>query len=97
MEDKYKVLHHDEKFRYMLLSRLKSDCEYYLGNGNRNHKHLWAENEFEHIEVMRLLWNSFSDDAKPEWLTLKQLDNYDKQLVTNDVLKRIILNFLKEE
>ena len=33
---KEEVLQHDKKFRYMLLSRMQSDCEYYLNYGNRN-------------------------------------------------------------
>lgn len=39
---KEEVLQHDKKFRYMLLSRMQSDCEYYLNYGNRNPKRLWA-------------------------------------------------------
>ena len=31
-----------EKFNYQMLDRMKSDCEYFLGAGNRNPKHLWA-------------------------------------------------------
>lgn len=29
------VVHQDEIFRYQLLSRMKMDCEYFLGFGNR--------------------------------------------------------------
>ena len=28
----------EEKFQYMMISRLKQDCDYYLGNGNRSIK-----------------------------------------------------------
>jgi len=31
-------------FKYQLLGRMKQDCEYFLGNGARNIKHLWADN-----------------------------------------------------
>ena len=27
------ILNKDERFRYMLLDRMRTDCEYYLGNG----------------------------------------------------------------
>mgnify|MGYP000759612250 CR=1 FL=1 len=30
------VMRRDKRFRYMLLARLQSDCEYYLGFGNRS-------------------------------------------------------------
>ncbi|MGQ9024242.1 LPD11 domain-containing protein [Bacillus sp. 18-5] len=63
------ILKSDSKFRYMLLSRLKQDCDYYLGYGNKHKKHLWAADEKRQIEVMKELWSSFSADEKPEWLT----------------------------
>ena len=55
MEQKRKedLVNSDDIFKYQLLSRLQSDCEYYLGNGNRNKKQLWAEDEREQIEVMK--------------------------------------------
>jgi len=66
-------------YTYMLLDRLKSDCDYYLGNGGRSPKHLWALNEQEQIDKMKELWNSLEE--KPEWLTLEQILEYEKQLV----------------
>ncbi|MGY3219137.1 LPD11 domain-containing protein [Bacillus sp. TE9122W] len=63
------ILKFDSKFRYMLLSRLKQDCEYYLGYGNKKKKHLWAADETDQIKVMKELWSSFAVDEKPEWLT----------------------------
>ena len=33
------LLSKDDTFRYMMLDRLKTDCNYFLGNGNRNEKH----------------------------------------------------------
>ena len=62
---------------YMLLSRLQSDCNYYLGYGNRDPKHcLWAGDEQAQIDKMRELWHSFPEDKKPEWLTLEQINEY---------------------
>ena len=75
------ILQSEDKFRYQLLSRLQMDCNYYLGNGNRNIKHLWAENEEEQIKVMKELWNSFSDDGKPEWLTWEDILNYENEMI----------------
>lgn len=71
-------LNGDNRFRYMMLDRMQSDCDYYLGNGNRCARHLWAGNESDHIKIMRALW--FSLPVKPEWLTLEQLNDYAKQL-----------------
>lgn len=73
----------EERFNYMLLSRLQQDCKYYLGNGNRYSKHLWAGNEKEQIEKMKELYNSFKDDKKPEWLTYEQILEYEKLMINN--------------
>lgn len=70
-----------EKFNYQMLSRLKMDCDYYLGNGNRYKKHLWAGDEQKQIEEMKKLYNSFADDKKPEWLTLNDILQYEKSMV----------------
>ena len=75
------LLSHDSKFRYMLLDRMRSDCEYYLGNGNRCSKHLWAGNEKEQIACMKALWNSFPAGEKPEWLTPEKIADYEKKMV----------------
>lgn len=70
-----------EKFNYQFLSRLKSDCNYYLGYGNRYKGHLWAGDEQEQINEMKDLYNSFKEDAKPEWLTYEQILEYEKLMI----------------
>ncbi len=68
------------KLDYMLLDRLAQDCEYYLGNGNRDAKQLWAGGEQAQIDKMRELWDSMPADGKPEWLTREQIDNLALQM-----------------
>lgn len=80
------VLNHDEKFRYQLLSRMKSDCDYYLGNGSRCAKHLWAGDEVKQIAYMKALWNSFGENDKPEWLTHDELMDYEKKIGIKAIL-----------
>lgn len=70
------------RFLYRLLDRMRCDCEYYLGNGGRHPKHLWADTESEHIEIMESIWNHFAEKDKPEWLTLEQIEKYKKEMVT---------------
>ena len=65
---------------YQMLSRLQSDCNYYLGCGNRNEKNLWAGNVKDQIIKMKELWNQFTDDQKPEWLTYEQILQYEKEM-----------------
>lgn len=64
----------DVRFNYMLLSRLKEDCKYFLGCGNRGVKSLWAQNVQAQIDKMRELWDGL--DVKPEWLTMAQINEY---------------------
>mgnify|MGYP003623490819 CR=1 FL=1 len=78
------ILEKEDEFRYMLLGRLKTDCEYYLGNGNRRNKHLWAPNENRQIRMMKELHNSFPDDAKPEWLTMDEILEYERKMIKTE-------------
>ena len=65
----------EDRFNYMLLDRLKSDCEYYLCYGGRNAKRsLWAKDEQKQIDKMRELYDLLQ--IKPEWLTIEQIDEY---------------------
>lgn len=59
---------------YRLLSRLKADCDYFLGAGGRAEKHLWAGNVQEQIAKMRELYALLPE--KPEWLTMEDIDRY---------------------
>ena len=70
------------KFNYMMLSRLQTDCKYYLGNGNRNKENLWAGDEQKQINEMKKLYNKFTEDDKPEWLTYEQILDYEKSMVS---------------
>lgn len=71
---------YEPRFRYMMLSRMKSDCDYYLGNGNRYADHLWAGNEFNQIMNMTALWETFEPEDSPEWLTKDELKEYARQM-----------------
>lgn len=75
------LLHHDKSFRYQLLDRMRSDCDYFLGYGNRCSKHLWAGNEKEQIACMKALWESFGPDEKPYFLSMEQIQEYEKKMV----------------
>lgn len=66
-------------FKCQMLSRLQMDCDYYLGNGNRNIKHLWADDEKDHIQEMKDIYNSL--DEKPEWLKWEEILQYEKLMI----------------
>jgi hypothetical protein len=63
-----------------LLDRLRSDNDYFLGNGNRSEKHLWAGNVYAKIKEMKRLWNNLPEDAKPEWLSMDDILEYEQKM-----------------
>lgn len=70
----------DNTFKYQLLSRLQSDCNYFLGNGNRCENHLWSGCVENHIADMKALWHSFTHEGKPEWLTDVEIYEYERRM-----------------
>ena len=76
----------DEQFRYMLLDRMRSDCEYFINASNCNPdalKFLWASEGAEaQIAYMRYLWESFEN--KPTWLTKHKIDEYEAIMVRGE-------------
>ena len=74
------IVTHDEKYRYMLLDRMRSDCAYFLGNGNRHAKYLWAGNVEDQIADMKMLWSSFKPCEKPEWQTMEDIESLEKRM-----------------
>lgn len=64
-----------QQHNYMMLDRLRCDCEYYLNYGGRDADHaLYYHNEQRHIDAMRQFWNEL--EVKPEWLTMEQINEY---------------------
>ena len=71
-EQEKSVLEHNPDYR--LLDRLRADCEYFLGAGNRAEKHLWAGSVYAQIVKMWELYDALPQ--KPEWLTKEAIDDY---------------------
>ena len=55
-----KIESRKQEYLYQLLDRLRTDCEYYLGNGNHHPQALWAGNEQGQIDKMREIWNQLA-------------------------------------
>ena len=66
------------ELEYRVLSRLKSDCEYFLGAGGRAQKHLSEGGIEAQIAKMRELYDTVPE--KPEWLTAEDIDRYEAQM-----------------
>lgn len=66
----------NQEYNYMMMDRLKQDCEYYLGYGHKNKRHLYYKDEKKHIEEMKKLYKQLP--KKPQWLTYQQILDYEK-------------------
>ena len=74
------------RFEYSLLSRLKDECEAYIGKTGdeeedrwdcryRNTHNIGADNIEEQVNKMKELWNRFPDDLKPEWCSWTDIED----------------------
>ena len=67
------------ELEYRQLSRMKADCDYFLGAGGRHEKHLSGGGSVEQqIAKMRELYDAVSE--KPEWLTAEDIDRYEQRM-----------------
>lgn len=71
----------EQRFNYQLLSRLQSDCDYYLGYGGRQASQLWAGDEQKQIDKIKEIWEAFTEDEKPEWLTWGEILSYEQSML----------------
>ncbi len=68
----------EDTFHYMLLSRLQSDCEYFLGYGNGKNS-LWGGSIETIIQKMKELWEQLP--VKPKWLSYEEIEEYERKMV----------------
>jgi len=79
------ILQSNDTFRYMMLGRFKADCDGYIDPLDCRYQwteRLWARDEKNHIQNMKDLYNTFSEDKKPQWLTWDQILEYERQMLT---------------
>lgn len=74
------------QYNYMMLDRLRTDCDYFLGNGNGFIGHLYYKDVDKHITEMKKIYNSFSEEEKPEWINLKDIEKYETRM--NELLEK---------
>lgn len=82
-------------YQYALLDRMRADCRYYFGNGNKKAKDLWGNDEETHIICMLFLWDQFQENAKPQWLKREYIFDYGRQMDLNmDIIEEVVATFL---
>lgn len=65
------------RFDYMMLDRMRTDCEYYNSAEHYNHAH--ASTAKQMIERMKEIWNKLPGDLKPRWITWEKICEYEKK------------------
>ena len=80
--DKYSL----HSFDYRMLSRLQSDCKYFLGAGNGCEKYLWCGNVEDQINKMKEIYDKLPE--KPEWCTWEDILEYEKQMKEINAAKK---------
>ena len=69
----------DSRYRgnyFRMLSRLKMDCDYFLGYGNGCEGHLYHGTVEQQCDEMEKLWDALPANEKPEWLTMEGIKDY---------------------
>ena len=69
------------EFEYMLLDRMRMNCDYYLGYGRKAASILGGDPQ-GHIKEMKELWEKFPEDGKPQWLTWEDILDYEKKILS---------------
>lgn len=75
----------NESFRYRLLSRCIQDCLYFVGLGRRMDKLLWRGSVLNHLKAMHILWDSFSEEKKPAWTSLEEIERFSKKMLEEEI------------
>jgi len=75
-----KEIEKDSKHNYIMLDRLRNDCDYFLGHDNRHEKYLYYNNVEKHIIEMKKLYNNFHSKLKPEWITFAEIEEYNRKM-----------------
>ena len=68
----------NKEFMYMMLARLKSDCDYFLNSNKTAPSRLWAGNVEDQIAEMKKIYDSL--DEKPDWITMEDIERYEKEM-----------------
>lgn len=95
MKEDLDISNMDNSFKYRLLDRMKSDCEYYI-NGAKSNKHLFMQNPQAQIKAMKDIYNSFSEKDVPEWISMEDINNYERQMC-NPMIKNNMKENLVED
>lgn len=75
---------YEPRFRYMMLDRMRQDCDYSLNHCGGSENVLWAKNKQAQIDNMKALWKTFPENDTPEWLTWNDILEYARRFDINE-------------
>lgn len=81
----FRKYNNNPKFQYQMLHRMKMDCDYFLGYGERYAGRLWAGNVRDQIKYMRILYELVPE--KPQWISLKDIRKYKNSMMRKEGVK----------
>lgn len=80
----------EDRFNYMMLDRLRTDVEYYLGYGRRRKDILRGASVDEHINAMKEIWHKLPE--KPQWLSMEQIDDYRNRMIHEEEWEMVVIS-----
>lgn len=73
----------DADFCPHLLGRMKSDCDYYLGYGQRDASVLWVKGDIKgHLDSMRKFYNSLPEGTRVDFLSEIIIKEYERKMLS---------------
>ena len=82
---RYQILYNKAGFPLCVWKSSEEEARSFLGCGSRFSKYLWGCCVENHIQAMRILWDSFSDDEKPEWTSLEEIERFSKKMLEEEI------------
>lgn len=76
------------QFQYMMLSRLIGDCRAFFGDERgdesadcryKNECFIWGKDIKVLVAEVKKLWHQIPEDIKPEWMTWKEVEEFEKK------------------
>lgn len=92
--DEFRKMNEGTEFNYMMLDRLRADCEYFLGNGKGSVNALHQGSVDGQIAEMKKIWNALKE--KPEWLSMEQIVDYENKMKNYMITKLDEFKAIKE-
>lgn len=65
----------------MLLDRMRTDCEYFLGNGFGSKRHIWAGSVESQAAAMRSILGNIPEDERPDWMDERTIAEYERAML----------------